>query len=532
MTPTRRSCPRPAAAAFAAALSLFLANLPAAAADRPNILFVIYDDMNWDSAGAYGCEWIETPNFDRIAREGVLFRHAFTSNPKCAPCRASILTGRNTWQLEDLSVHNSIFPKKWAVYPDLLEEAGYEIGLTGKGWGPGDFLGQGWERNPAGPVFDEHRIEPPATGIGRNDYAANFESFLDQRADPGQPFCFWMGFNEPHRAYELHSGVRLGKSLDEVVVPPYYPDLRAVRSDLADYAIEVEWGDRHIGRALEILEERGELENTLIIVTSDHGMPFPFVKGQIHEDGFRLPFAARWGARVKPGRVVEDFVNVRDLAPTFLELAGVEIHPQITGSSLVPLLLSEESGWIEEDRDVMLVGKERHDLGRPGRLGYPVRAIRTPDYLYVRNYHPERWPACNPETNFGNVDDSPTKDVILLLGGHFFDLNFGFRPADALFRLADDPHTVRNLAQDPAYAETMEALRERMMALLREEGDPRALGEGAIFDTYEYVRDSPKDYDAWLSEQNDRLSSEAERVFEERRSKGRQNRKARPPVNP
>ncbi len=483
----------------------------ATSADRPNFLFIIYDDMSWNTAGAYGCGWVKTPNLDRVAREGVKFEHAFTSNPKCSPCRASILTGRNSWQLEELSVHNSIFPKKWAVFPDLLEASGYDVGLTGKGWGPGDHTGQGWTRNPAGPTFTTHQTTPPASAINRNDYAKNFESFLDEHRDPQKPFSFWMGFHEPHRAYELHSGVRLGKNLDEIEVPPYFPDLQAVRSDLADYAVEVEWADEHIGRALALLEARGELDNTLVIITSDHGMPFPYVKGQIHEDGFRLPLVARWGSEVTPGRVVKDFVNVRDLAPTFLELAGLEQHPQITGSSLVPLLKSDQSGWLTQDRNVMLVGKERHDLGRPNRWGYPVRAIRTPEFLYVHNYHPERWPACDPETNFGNCDDSPTKEVIKILGGYFFDLSFGFRRADELYRLTDDPHAVRNLANDPAFAETMAGLRQTMLSMLKEEGDPRALGNGAIFDTYEYVKQSPKDYDAWLQTQDEAVSAEAER---------------------
>ena len=484
----------------------------ASALERPNFLFIIFDDMSWNTAGTYGCEWVKTPNLDRVAREGIRFENAFTSNPKCSPCRASILTGRNTWQLEELSVHNSIFPKKWAVYPDLLEAAGYEVGLTGKGWGPGDHTGggQGWKRNPAGPSFDQHKSEPPASGIGKNDYAKNFDDFLTSRKDPKAPFSFWMGFQEPHRAYELHSGVKLGKNLDEIYVPPYFPDVTAVRSDLADYAIEVEWADKHIGLALDLLEKRGELENTLVIVTSDHGMPFPFVKGQIHEDGFHLPFVARWGKGIKPGRVVNDFVNVRDVAPTFLELAGVAKHPQITGTSLVPLLRSEKTGWITNDRNIMLAGKERHDLGRPNRWGYPVRTIRTPEFLYVHNYHPERWPACDPETNYGNCDDSPTKEVVKILGGYYFNLSFNFRPADELYRLSDDPHGVRNLANDPAYAETMEDLKNRMLSMLKSEGDPRALGNGAIFDSYDYVKNSPKDYDTWLKSQDAALTAEAE----------------------
>ena len=143
--------------ALLATLSLVFALMSSAPAaeKRPNFLFIIFDDLSWDSVGAYGNTWIKTPNLDRLAKEGALFRHAFTSNPKCSPCRASILIGRNTWQLEELSVHNSIFPRKWEVYPDLLEAAGYSVGLTGKGWGPGDFKNHGRTRNPAGPSFDE-----------------------------------------------------------------------------------------------------------------------------------------------------------------------------------------------------------------------------------------------------------------------------------------------------------------------------------------------------------------------------------------
>jgi len=393
-----------------------------------------------------------------------------------------------------------------------LEASGYEVGLTGKGWGPGDYTGQGWTRNPAGPSFDTHKSTPPSSGIGKNDYAKNFESFLEHRVNKSGPFSFWIGFQEPHRAYELHSGVKNGIDLGKVKVPPYLPDIRAVRSDLADYAIEVEWADRHIGQVLDLLEERGELDNTLVIVTSDHGMPFPFVKGQIHEDGFRLPMVARWGKAIKPGRVVNDFVNVRDIAPTLLELAGVEKHSQITGTSLVPLLKSDRSGWITEDRRVMLAGKERHDLGRPNNWGYPVRAIRTPEFLYVHNYHPERWPACDPETNFGNCDDSPTKESIKLLGGYYFQLSLGHRPADELYRLSDDPHGVRNLANDPAFAETMAGLRNQMLVMLRDEADPRALGKGSVFDSYEYVKKSPKEYGAWLKRQDDSVSAQAERL--------------------
>jgi N-sulfoglucosamine sulfohydrolase len=499
----------------------------AAQNDRPNILFIIFDDWGWQHAGAYGSTWVKTPNFDRVAREGALFKNAFTSNPKCSPCRASILTGRNTWQLREAVSHGGMFPDGFEVYPDLLERAGYAVGLTGKGWGPGDFRTVAKRaRNPAGPSFDEHKHEPPASGMGRIDYAKNFEAFLAQRTS-GQPFCFWMGFQEPHRGYEVNSGTRLGKKLGDVTVPSYLPDTPTVRGDLADYAIEVEWADSFIGKALATLEARGELENTIVIVTSDHGMPFPYVKGQIHEDGFKLPLAMRWGKTIKPGRVVEDFVNVRDFAPTWLELAGVAPHPQITGRSLARLLRSPQSGWVERDRDVMLVGKERHDLGRPNDLGYPVRAIRTKDFLYVHNFHPDRWPVGNPETDFGNCDPGPTKEVVKALGGHFYDLSFGKRLPDELYDLRRDPEGVNNLAYDLTYAKTLEELRGRMMSLLKEDKDPRALGEAAIFDTYKYVGARGKAYDTWLKAQEEKVAAAAARHAETPKQGGKKKNEAK-----
>ena len=497
-----------------------LSQAQAADAKRPNILFIIFDDWNGSThAGAYGCDWVKTPNFDRVAKEGVLFNHCFTSNPKCSPCRASILTGRNTWQLKEAVSHGGFFPAGFETYPDLLEKAGYNVGLTGKGWGPGDFKTVAQRtRNPAGPSFDARKQTPIATGIGLIDYPANFGEFLKQR-DKAKPFCFWMGFHEPHRPYELGSGLRLGKKTSDVKVPAFLPDTEMVRSDMLDYAVEVEWGDQQIGRALKLLEESGEVENTIVVITSDHGMPFPYVKGQIHEDAFHLPLAIRWPAGIKAGRTVEDFINVRDFAPTYMELAGLKPHPQMTGKSIANILRSEKSGWIE-NRDVMLAGKERHDIGRPNDQGYPVRAIRTKEFLYVHNFYPERWPAGNPETNYPNCDDSPTKSVIIALGGYYLDLSFGKRQPDELYRITDDPECVRNLANDLAFKDRLQALQYQMVTMLKEEEDPRALGQFEAFDSYQYQGARGKGYETWLKKQEETTLADLKKKLEEEAKNG------------
>jgi len=472
-------------------------SLQAQGAKRPNILFVIADDWGREHAGAYGSTWVKTPNFDRVAREGVLFSHCFTSNPKCSPCRATILTGRNSWQLKEAINHNSIFPTEFGVYPDVLEGSGYFVGLTGKGWGPGDFQSTGWKRNPAGPSFDKHKLKPPASGMGNNDHARNFEDFLQQRPKD-KPFCFWLGSTEPHRAYEPGSGARAGKTAADVRVPAYFPDHPVVRQDLLDYAVEVEWFDQTLGKALAVLDEAGELDNTFVMVTSDHGMPFPRVKGQILDHGFRIPLAVRWGKNIQSGRVVDDFINTRDFAPTFLQLAGLPTAPTMTGTSFLDILKSGKSGKIDPNRNVMLVAKERHDIGRPNDEGYPVRAIRTPEYLYIRNYYPDRWPAGNPETGYRNVDDSPTKTFLLGSFDEHYKLSFGKRPAEELYAVIEDPECMKNLALDQKYTLVRRKLLERMEEMLRSEGDPRMLGNEKFFDTIRYVGPRKHSYEAWL----------------------------------
>jgi arylsulfatase A-like enzyme len=464
---------------------------------RPNILFVIFDDWGYNHAGVYGCDWIKTPNFDRVANEGVRFTNCFTSNPKCSPSRATILTGRNTWQLREAIDHQSIFPKGLAVYPDLLEKAGYSVGMTGKGWGPGDWESTGYPHNPAGREFQKFKLTPPYTGVSKIDYVRNFEDFLSQKGKD-QPFCFWMGGHEPHRPYEEGSGIRAGRQPASVKLPSYLPDRPAVRSDLLDYALEVEWFDTQLGKALAKLEEIGELDNTFVLVTSDNGMPFPRVKGQIYEEDFHLPMAIRWGKNIAGGRVIGDFVNFRDFAPTFMEVAGLRPAQPMTGRSFLDVLKSGKSGIVDPTRNVMLIGKERHDLGRPHDEGYPVRAIRTLQYFYVRNYEPDRWPAGNPETGYRNVDDGPTKATVTAVYDEYFRLAFGKRPAEELYLVEKDPDCMTNLAADPKYASIKNELRERMEKMLKEEGDPRMLANAAFFDTIEYTGPHTHGYDAFM----------------------------------
>lgn len=461
---------------------------------RPNVLVIMGDDISMSSMGVYGSKNINTPNFDRIANEGVLFTNAYVCNPKSSPSRACFLTGRYSWQLEEAANHIPVMPPKFTFYPTELEKSGYNIGFTGKGWGPGVFYG---EHNPAGWEYNDISLEPPTKGISKKDYASNFEAFLNKQ-DGDKPFCFWLGTHEAHRKYEKDSYKKFGKDPNQLDVQDFLPDNDLVRGDLADYAIEVEYHDMVIGKALESLAKRGLLDNTIVIATSDQGMPFPRVKGQIYEEDFHEALVIRWGDKIQPGRVVTDFVNFPDVAPTIMEAAGLKPHSQMTGKSFLDLLLSEKSGRVDKNRSFSLVGKERHDMGRVEgdqiNLGYPARAIRTDQYLYVHNYKENRWPAGDPQYGFNNTDDSPTKTYLTELKESdpdykYYLMAFGKRPADELYDITKDKDCVNNLASDPQYASVIKKLKAQMDKALKVQKDPRVLGNGDIFDYYPQARE-------------------------------------------
>ena len=428
---------------------------------RPNILFAISDDQSFAHTGASGDPVVRTPAFDRISAEGVRFEHAFCNSPSCTPSRGAILTGQECYRLEEGVNLWSSLPAKFVTYPDLLEAAGYHIGFTRKGWSPGSLEAGGRSRNPAGPRYDD------------------FQTFYEANP-PGAPFCFWFGSSDPHRAYEKGSGIASGLRPEDVVVPPFLPDDPEVRSDILDYFFEIERFDRELGEILSYLEERGQLENTIVIVTSDNGMPFPRAKADLYDYGARVPLAVRWPESVPGGRVVTDFASLVDIAPTILEAAGVEIPEDMTGRSLLDLLKSGEGGRVDSTRDHVILARERHTPWREGRVGYPMRAIRTDQYLYIRNIEPDRWPAGDPPI-LGEVDPSPTKDLMRARKDdpefrRYYEAAFSKRPGEELYEVGVDLGQLKNVADEAAHAEIKSALAARLDQHLLATSDPRALG--------------------------------------------------------
>lgn len=440
--------------------------------ERPNILFCLGDDWGWPSTGALGDKVVRSPVFDRVAREGVLFPHAYCASPSCTPSRGSILTGQMFYRLEESGNLWSMLDKKFPVYPDLLEAAGYHVGLIRKGWGPGSEAAGGRTRNAAGPRYK------------------SFEEFF-AGVPKGKPFCFWFGCTDPHRKYVEGSGVKSGLKADEVKLPACLPDAPEARSDMCDYYFAAERCDRESGEMMALLEKAGQLENTIVVMTGDNGMPFPRGKTNLYDIGTRQPLAVRWGARVKGGRTIEDFISFCDFAPTFLEAAGLKPGSDMTGRSFLDLLVGDKSGRVDPRRDRVFTGRERHHgLARPGCLGYPARAIRTHEYLYIRNFLPDRWPAGDPPQYY-DCDDGPTKTYMLAHRDDpkvapLFALAFGKRPAEELYDLAKDPDQLRNVAADPAYAEARQRMAADLEKRLTETQDPRVVGGGEKFDEYPY----------------------------------------------
>jgi arylsulfatase A-like enzyme len=461
-----------------------------AADSRPNILLVISDDQSFPYCSAYRDPVTATPAFDRIARYGVLFDNAFANAPSSCPSRAALLTGQDIWRLGQGAVDWSTLPAKFPVYPELLEKAGYQVGYSGKGWPDMDrpeLLGDR-KRNPAGlkyPSFDEF--------------------FRGWKRD--KPFCFWLGSRLPHRPYKLDSGLDSGKTLQSVVAPHYLPDQMPVRGDLLDYCTAIEQFDRELEHALRLLEDAELDDNTLIIVTSDNGYAFPRGKGTLYEYGIHVPLAIQWRSQIVGGRTIHDFVTLKDLCPTFLDVGGVQTPHGVTGRSLLPMLLSENEGYIEQSRETVIAASERHAWSRPGGLGYPRRTIRTEEWVYIMNLEPDRWPAGDPDPQFnwtgsprkggakpegfGDIDPSPTKSY-LLANEHRRPVEYkrltGKLPAEELYNFRYDRFELKNVAGDPKYAAIKSQLREQLIEYCRKTGDPRFTGGGGpvVFDSYPY----------------------------------------------
>ena len=442
-------------------------------AAKPNILFILADDWSYPFASIYENSPIHTPNLERLATMGMVFTHAFCATPSCTPSRSAILTGKYPHKLgEGVNLVGKLDTAE-TTYVKLLRQQGYAVAFERKGWAPGKFEKMGYRENPAG-----HRQE--------------FGAFLDSLGNK-KPFCFWWGTNDPHRPYTRGHGRKVGIDSTKLAVPKFLPDLPDVRGDLADYYAEIKRVDREIGALLKKLEDEGILDNTMIVVTSDNGMPFPRAKANLYDYGTRVPLLISFPKKFKRNRRSDTFVNLIDLMPTFLEVVGLPRPKDLDGISLVPVL----KGKKKEHREEVFLERERHCLCRKNELGYPgypMRAIRTKEYLYILNLRPQRMPAGDPTipetpSEYGDVDGGPTKAYMMdhALDDNvrtFFQIGFDKRPREELYDVKADPFNVNNLAQYPKYERLKKNLQLKLDIWMSQNEDPRWHGGGDEIDRY------------------------------------------------
>ena len=509
---------------FKSALISLAITLSVLADKRPNVLFCFSDD--W---GRYASIYrdpekpglndvIDTPVLDGIGRSGVVFNNAFVSSPSCTPSRAAVVTGMPFYRCgTNAFLRSREFGKAEDPYKalpgfsELLIKNGYHVMHWGK---TTNKSAKRVDRTHDLPINHfSQAVSAAADKDARKKeifafVRSNFRKFLEKNKGD-KPFFYWFGPHNSHRQWSRGSGKAIwGLDPDSLKgkVPAFLPDVHDVREDLADYLGEALAWDGMVNELMEELKARAELDNTLVIVSGDHGMPgMPRGKCNLHDFGSMVSLFVSWPARVKPGRRIDDFVSLMDIAPTVLEATATKRPDHMIAKSLMNVLTSDQSGVIDATRDHVIIGRERHvGEARRDRAPYPSRAIRTTDFLLIRNFKPDRMPmgdVFNRQATaeqllkdhylaYPDMDASPTKVFLMTNRDAYrkhFDTAFSVRPEFELYDLKSDPDQVRNVATKTAYSKVLRELTERMMKTLRETRDPRVIGDGSMFDRKPYV---------------------------------------------
>jgi len=520
---------------------LLALTVSAFAADKPlNILFLFADD--WGRYASIYAEHekfpspnqvVKTPNIDRIAREGALFKRAYVNAPSCTPCRSALVSGRYFFNTGRAAILNgAVWDPAIPSFPLLLKDQGYHIGKAYKVWSPGDpadapFGGQAHAYQKSGGrcnQFSQNVDKMMKEGISveaakqqiYDEVRGNFDSFLAARPK-GAPFLFWHGPTNVHRKWVKGSGeAQWGIKPDDLKgkLPKHLPDVPEFREDFGSYLGEIQAFDAQVGVLIKRLEEAGEYDNTVIVISGDHGAPgFPGGKCNLYDFGVNVTLAIRWPGQ-PGGRFIDDFVNLMDLAPTFMEIGGAAIPPGVNGKSIVSVMKAGKSGLVEKERDYVITGRERHvSIAREGNLPYPQRALRKDGFLYIHNFKPERMPMgdfklltdsftppmedMENETYvaFPDMDASPAK-AWLIAHRHdsqykwHFDYAFAKRPQEELYDLGKDPDATINVAKEAGYAEVKAKMAAELMAKLKAVGDPRVTADPVPFEHEPFIADT------------------------------------------
>jgi arylsulfatase len=420
---------------------------------RPNIVLFIGDDISVGDFGCYGHPTSQTPRVDRLASEGVRFANAYLTTSSCSPTRTSLITGRWPHNTGAPELHMTESPHLGELpqFPHELREAGYFTAQAGKWHFNGD----------ATKSFDRRHESPPS----HPDEPSGAEMWLPilRERPKDRPFFLWYAAHDAHRGWDqpLSAGPH---GPDDVEVPPYLVDGARTREDLAHYVDEVHRFDANIGAVLDELERQGVRDDTVVLVMTDNGRPFPRDKTWLYDSGIKTPLVVHWPARLARPAVVSSLISVIDLAPTILELAGVEPPPSFQGVSLVPLLADPGASV----RDLVFAERNWHTQR------YHERMVRYENLVYIRNNLPQligfnlaHYGKMNQPAYLELVDEwragettPPQEDVFAKP-----------RPSEMLFDVSADPHQLTNLAAEPEFAERLDALRAALDQWAEETGD-------------------------------------------------------------
>lgn len=426
---------------------------------RRNILLIISDDLGLDTA-LYGNKTVATPQLERLAQQGTLFTNAYATVSSCSPSRSVMLSGlhghtNGCYGLAHGIHHQSSFD--WVEsMPKVLRAMGYRVRLIGK--------------NHVAPE-EVYPFESPENKFSGNravkemaDAAAMFFQEEDDR-----PFLLVVGNSDPHKDAEggfannqNYTDVdKVVIALDDIEVPPYLSDTAEVRQELADYYQATHRLDQGVGFVLEALEKVGRLEETLVIFTSDNGMPFPGAKTNLYDPGIHLPLLIRSPLQLERGVVNNALVSFVDILPTVLEWVSGETTYELPGRSLLPILEQE----MPEDWDEIYASHVFHGI----TFYYPMRAVRTREFKLIWNLaHQLPYPIAS------DVVRGATWQAALSTGqlGNKQLETYLQRPEYELFALESDPLELANLAYDPNYQTVFEDLKNRLLTKLQETNDP------------------------------------------------------------
>lgn len=406
------------------------------ASEKPNFIFIIADDVGWNDIGCYGNNIVKSPNIDRLSREGLQFTNAFLTASSSSPSRCSIISGRYPHSCGAAELHTPL-PLHEIPFPLLLKENNYYTAHAGK-WHMGQAAHRAFDRYTDNNGYNN--------GNGGED---NWVRFIKERPKD-RPFFFWFASHDAHRPWGADT-FKITHDPLTIKVPLFFADTPETRQDIASYFNEISRFDHFIGKVREELEQQGVLDNTVIIVMSDNGSPFPRCKTRVYDSGMKTPLIVFWpkGLRIK-GVQSESLVSAIDVAPTILELAGIESPVGYQGKSFAPILENPSA----EIRNEVFSEHNWHDYEAHERM------MRTKDFLYVLNARPNL-------TNCGPADSktSPTQHSLNKVRDEGkltpaqADVFIVPRPFEELFEVRSDPQQLLNLASVPEYQKQLKVMR-------------------------------------------------------------------------